>query len=142
VLAAKQAAAAAQAEAARRAKARQLKKQRRAARLAAARKAAKARLRAHLAPVRRTATAPAATGISNDGASGGGSVRLIVPIGALTAIGALLILGVGLGRVPTTPVSRAWMSAGLREHSGQFTLLAGLVLLSVGISFALTLLHK
>jgi len=63
-----------------------------------------------------------------------------VPVLALTALGALLILGLGL--VPSTAVPRSRMSAILEEHHGHFTLLGGVALLGVAVYFALTVLTK
>jgi hypothetical protein len=73
------------------------------------------------------------------GSSSGGSPPL-VPILALTTLGALLILGLGL--VPSTAVPRSRMSPVLKELHGHFTLVGGMVLLSVAVFSALTLLAK
>jgi hypothetical protein len=146
VLAAKQAAA--RAKAAKRAhaerlKQQRLKKQRTAARLAAAKqRAARTRERAAAA---RIAAARQVAGSSEHQRDRGGSSSLdkdapIVPVLAFTALGALLLLGLGL--VPATAVPRSRMSAVLEEHHGHFTLLGGMVLLSVAVFSALTLLTK
>jgi hypothetical protein len=144
VLAAKQAAA--RAKAAERAKAQRLKEQRlknRAARLAAAkRRAAKTRQRADAARL-AAARQVASSSEHQPDRSGGSSLDKdapIVPVLAFTALGALLILGLGL--VPSTAVPRSRMSAVLEEHHGHFTLLGGMVLLSVAVFSALTLLTK
>jgi len=63
-----------------------------------------------------------------------------VPVLVFTAIGALLIFG--LGFVPSTAVPRSRMSAVLEEHHGHFTLLGGVVLLSVAVFCALTFLTE
>jgi len=146
VLAAKQAAA--RAKAAKRAKAQRLrgqrlKQQRRAAQLAATKqRAAKARKRA--AAARLAAARQVAASVEHQPDRGGGSSldqdAPIVPVLAFTALGALLILGLGL--VPSTAVPRSRMSAVLEEHHGHFTLLGGMVLLSVAVFSALTLLTK
>jgi hypothetical protein len=144
VLAAKQAAA--RAKAAERAKAQRLEEQRlknRAARLAAAkRRAAKTRQRAAAARL-AAARQVASSSEHQPDRSGGSSLDKdapIVPVLAFTALGALLILGLGL--VPSTAVPRSRMSAVLEEHHGHFTLLGGMVLLSVAVFSALTLLTK
>lgn len=62
----------------------------------------------------------------------------VVPVLAFTALGALLILGLGL--VPSTAVPRSRMSAVLEEHHGHFTLLGGVGLIGVAVFFALSLL--
>ncbi len=70
-----------------------------------------------------------------------GDSSSVVPILALTTLIALLILGLGLGLVPSTAVHRPRMSAAVEEHHDQFTL-AGALLLSVAVALALTLLTK
>jgi hypothetical protein len=72
--------------------------------------------------------------------SSSGDSPPVLPILALTTLGALLILGLGL--VPSTAVPRSRMSAVLEEHHGHFTLLGGVALLTVAIVFTLTLLTK
>jgi hypothetical protein len=145
-LAAKQAAA--RAKAAKRAQAlhlkeRRLNKQRAAARLEAAKqRAARARQRAAAARL-AAARQVASSSEHQPDRSGGSSLDKdapIVPVLAFTALGALLILGLGL--VPSTAVPRSRMSAVLEEHHGHFTLLGGMVLLSVAVFSALTLLTK
>jgi hypothetical protein len=119
-----------------------LQKERRAARLAAAkRRATKARLRAaaeQLATARRIA-ASSEPRPSQGGSSLDKNVP-IVPVLAFTALGALLILGLGL--VPSTAVPRSRMSAVLEEHHGHFTLLGGVALIGVAVFFALSLLTR
>jgi hypothetical protein len=146
VLAAKQAAA--RAKAAKRAqalhlKAQRLKKERAAARLGAAKQRA-ARTRERAAAARLAAARQVASSSEHQPGRGGGSSldkdAPIVPVLAFTALGALLILGLGL--VPSTAVPRSRMSAVLEEHHGHFTLLGGMVLLSVAVFSALTLLTK
>jgi hypothetical protein len=121
-------------------KQRLIKQKRRAARLAAAkRRAPGARQRAaeRLAAARQVAAAWQSR-------SGGGgfedadapNVRVL----ALVALGAVLILGLGL--VPSPDVPRSRISTLLEVHRGHFTLVGGMVLLSVAVFSALTLLSK
>jgi hypothetical protein len=123
-------------------KQRLIKQKRRAARLAAAkRRAAEAWQRAAL---ERPAAARQVAAAWQAGSGGGGgfvatdspNVRVL----ALTALGAFLILGLGL--VPSTGVPRSRISAALEEHRGHFTLVGGMVLLSVAVFSTLTLLTK
>jgi hypothetical protein len=120
-----------------------LKKQRRAAakrRVAQARKRAAAAAAAErLAEARRMASSSDPPSSHSSGASSDMNAP-IVPVLAFTALGALLILGLGL--VPSTAVPRSRMSAVLEEHHGHFTLLGGVVLLTVAVFSALTLLTK
>lgn len=144
ILAAKQASA--RAKAAKRAKAlrleKRLQRQHRAERLAGAKqRAANARQRTaaqELATARRIAASEEPR--PSQGGSSLGKDVAIVPVLALTALGALLILGLGL--VPSTAVPRSRMSAILEEHHGHFTLLGGVALLGVAVYFALTVLTK
>jgi hypothetical protein len=140
--------AAARAKAAERAKAQRLKKQRlreqrikrqkRAARVAAEKRAERARLRAAASLLTRQTLATSAAAPARGSSSG--ESPPVLPILALTTLGALLILGLGL--VPSTAVPRSRMSAVLEEHHGHFTLLGGVALLAVAIFFTLTLLTK
>lgn len=137
--------AAARAKAAKRAKAR-LKKQRllqlriqrqqREAKLAAERRTDIARLRAAASLLTRRTLASSAEAP----ARGSDKDLPVVPILALTTLGALFILGLGL--VPSTAVPRSRMSAVLEEHHGHFTLVGGMVLLGAAIFLTLTLLAK
>jgi hypothetical protein len=118
-----------------------IKQKRRAARRAAAkRRAAGARQRSadeRLAAARQVAAAWQSR-------SGGGGFEdrdaSNVPVLALTALGAVLILSLSL--VPSPDVPRSRISALLLEHRGHFTLVGGMVLLSVAVFSALTLLTK
>jgi hypothetical protein len=121
-------------------KQRLIKQKHRAARLAAAnRRAAGARKRAaeRLAAARQVAAAWQSR-------SGGGGFEDAdspnVPVLALTALGAFLILGLGL--VPSPDVPRSRVSALFEVHRGHFALVGGMVLLSVAVFSALTLLSK
>ena len=118
-------------------------KQRTAARLAAAKQRA-VRTRQRAAAARLAAARQVASSSEHQPTRSGGSSldkdAPIVPVLAFTALGALLILGLGL--VPSTAVPRSRMSAVLEEHHGHFTLLGGMVLLSVAVFSALTLLTK
>lgn len=129
--------AAARAKAAKRAQ--RLKKQRlMEQRIKRQKRADRARLRAAASLLTRQALATSVAAPAR-GSSSGGSPS-IVPILALTTLGALLILGLGL--VPSTAVPRSRLSAVLEEHHGHFTLLGGVALLTVAIVFTLTLLTK
>jgi hypothetical protein len=140
--------AAARAQAAKRAKAQRLKKQRlmeqrikrqkRAARIAAEGRAERARQRAAASLLTRQTLATSVAAPARGSSSG--ESPPVLPILALTTLGALLILGLGL--VPSTAVPRSRMSAVLEEHHGHFTLLGGVALLAVAIFFTLTLLTK
>lgn len=138
--------AAARAKAAKRAKAQRLKKQRlreqrikrekRAAGLAAERRAESARQRAAASLLSRqtlptSATTPARGSSANDSRP--------VTILALTTLGALLIVGLGLVPSTAVPWSRP---AVLEELHGYFTLLGGMVLLGVATFVTVTLLAK
>jgi hypothetical protein len=119
-----------------------LQRERRAARVAAAKqRAAKEQRRA---AAQRLATARRIAASSEPRTSHGGSSLNsdvpIVPVLAFTALGALLILGLGL--VPSTAVPRSRMSAVLEEHHGHFTLLGGVALIGVAVFFTLSLLTK
>jgi type IV secretory pathway VirB10-like protein len=141
--------AAAQAQAAKRAQAlrlkherrkkQRLKKQRRAARLAAARRRAQ---EAWLgAAAERPASARQVATAWRSGSDDRGFVDTNGPnvqILALTALGAFLILSLGL--VPSTTAPRSRISAALEEHRAHFALIGGMVLLSVAVFSALTLL--
>ena len=122
-------------------KQRLIKQKRKAARLAAAkRRAAEAWQRAAL---ERPAAARQVAAAWQAGSGGGGFVATDSPnvrVLALTALGAFLILGLGL--VPSTGVPRSRISAALEEHRGHFTLVGGMVLLSVAVFSTLTLLTK
>jgi hypothetical protein len=131
--------AAARAKAAKRAKAQRLKKQRlreqrierekRAAGLSADKRAASARQRAAARLLTRQTLATSVAAPARGSSS-------VVPILALTTLGALLILGLGLA-----PPTGSRMSAVLEEHHVHLTLI-GAFLLSVAVSLALTLLTK
>ena len=122
-------------------KQRLIKQKRKAARLAAAkRRAAGARQRA---AAERLGVARQVAAAWQSRSGGGGfeeadasNVRVL----ALTALGAVLILGLSL--VPSPDVPRSRISALLGEHRGHFALLGGMVLLSVAVFSALTLLTK
>jgi hypothetical protein len=111
-----------------------IKRQRRAARLAAERRAERARERAAASLLTRQTLSTSAAAPAR-GSSSGDSPP-VLPILALTTLGALLILGLGL--VPSTG-SR--MSAVLEEHHGHLTL-AGALLLSGAVALAMTLLTR
>jgi hypothetical protein len=72
--------------------------------------------------------------------SSSGDSSSVVPILALTTLGALLVLGLGL--IPAIAVPRSRLSAVLEEHHGHFTLLGGVVLYGVAVAFMLILLAK
>jgi hypothetical protein len=117
-------------------KQRLLKRERRAARLATAeQRAEKARKRA--AAQRLILARQVAAASQSRPADRGHS---IVPVLALTILGALLMLG--LGFVPSTAVPRSRVSAVLEEHHGHFTLVGGMILLGVAVFFALTLVTR
>jgi hypothetical protein len=115
-----------------------IRRQKRAARLAAEKRAERARLRAAASLLTRQTLATSVAAPARRSSSGGSPS--VVPILALTTLGSLLILGLGL--VPSTAVPRSRLSAVLEEHHGHFTLLGGVALLTVAIVFTLTLLTK
>ena len=124
---------AARAKAARQAKAqrlKRLKRERRAARLAAATRVTKAREGAH--QISATSASQTHPGV---GTSDHNSVSLVVLIAAVTMLWAVLVTGLGL-------VSRSRMSAVLEEHHVHFAFVGGMVLFSVAVFSALTILTK
>jgi hypothetical protein len=111
-----------------------IKKQKRAAQLASERRAERARQRAAASLLTRQTLATSAAAPARRSSSGDSPP--VLPILALTTLGALLILGLGL--VPSTG-SR--MSAVLEEHHSHLTL-AGALLLSGAVALAMTLLTR
>jgi hypothetical protein len=124
--------AAARVEAARRAARLKKRNQRREARMRAAAKLAAA---SRAAGKRELARRDARTRVAWDAADGDGAA---LPFVAAATLAALIILGIGL--VPAQVVPWYRMSVALENHRDHLALAAGIALLGVAISFALTLL--
>ena len=128
---------AARAKAVRKAKAQRLKKLKRQRRAAEARRVTRARERATARKLDRAQQISATFASQRHPGvrtSDHNSVSLVVLIAAVTMLWAVLVAGLGL-------VSRSRMSAVLEEHHVHFAFVGGMVLLSVAVFSALTVLR-